>query len=79
MAQTTNLQTTVTYVTRSSVSTMGNPSFVLHTTDGTFRTSSNSSIAYSLDNDFRLNDVINVPVILTLTRAMRVSNYHVEG
>jgi hypothetical protein len=71
----TTLATTVYRITRGPVSSMGNPSFIFHTADGTYRTSANIGAAYALENEFPINTDIAKVVCLTLTPARRVTDW----
>lgn len=75
MAKTTTSEVTVGTVSRGPVSAMGNPSYIFHTSKGNFRTQANSGAAYGLENDFRLNEIINEKVTLTLTASGRVISW----
>lgn len=61
--------------TRLTNSTNGNPRFDLHTSDGTFRTQSDASCSYDVDNIVRtIPRGETIPVVLHTTPAGRVWN-----
>ena len=79
-AKTNTITVTVYRVTRRTNSIYGNPAFTFHTSNGEYKTSSNTSAAYHLTNEFQVDHTLNngdgVEAILTLTRAGRVTDWN---
>lgn len=65
------VDTTITGATRLGTSYYGNPYFMLHTADGNYRTSIDSSISYSIGNH-TMSTKRETRVRLQLTKAGRV-------
>lgn len=69
------IETDLFSATRQGCSVNGNPRFDLHTSDGTFRTMSDASCSYDVDNITRtIPRGETIPVTLSLTPAGRVWN-----
>lgn len=77
-----SIEITATFngATRINNSVNGNPTFILHTSEGDFRTSSDAGFAYAITNhtgrpEFSANSWIGKRVTLSATRAGRVYDW----
>jgi hypothetical protein len=77
--KTLEIAVTVYKVTRGPVSSMGNPSYVFHTSHGQYKTQTNSGAAYALENDFTVGETLDKPVTLITTPAGRVQSWKLEA
>lgn len=75
MAKNTELVVTVYRVERGNNTMYGNPTYVFVTNHGEYKTQANGARAYALENDFRVGDVLDREVTLTLTPAGRVVDW----
>jgi len=82
-AKTNTVTVTVYRVTRRNNSVYGNPAYTFHTSNGQYLTSSNTSAAYRLTNEFTVDKSINngdgVIVTFDTTRAGRVTDWKIVG
>lgn len=72
-----DLQVVVYTVKRGRVSAMGNPSYVFCTDHGPYRTETDSGAAYALENDFTVGETLDIPAMLTINPAGRVTDWKV--
>lgn len=75
MSKDTTVEVYLYRVTRLWGSKEGNPRYLLHTSDGKYKTEVNTAGAYGLENNFAIGESINKNVLLTLSKGNKDAVY----